>query len=63
MGGLCEECLFRGFLLDRVAKRCGGGAAAVTVAIVAQAVLFGTLHLYAGTFAFIYARSSPWRPR
>jgi membrane protease YdiL (CAAX protease family) len=33
----------------------GGGVAAIAVAIVAQSVLFGSLHLYAGTFAFLYA--------
>ena len=55
VGGLCEECLFRGFLFDRVEKLLGGGTAAIAMAIVAQAVLFGSLHLYAGTFAFVYA--------
>lgn len=55
VGGWFEECLFRGFLLDRVAKLLGGGAAAIGVAIVAQAVFFGSLHLYGGTFAFMYA--------
>jgi len=55
VGGLCEECLFRGFLLDRVEKLLGGGAIAIGVAIVAQSILFGSLHLYAGTFAFIHA--------
>jgi membrane protease YdiL (CAAX protease family) len=55
VGGLCEECLFRGFLLRRVEKALGGGVAAIAVAIVAQSVLFGSLHLYAGSFAFLYA--------
>ncbi|HUL56067.1 MAG TPA: CPBP family intramembrane glutamic endopeptidase [Usitatibacter sp.] len=55
VGGLCEECLFRGFVLDRIEKMLGGGAAAIAIAIAAQAVLFGSLHLYAGTFAFVYA--------
>ena len=55
VGGFCEELLFRGFLLDRVTKLCGGGALAIAVAVVAQALLFGTLHLYGGTFAFLYS--------
>ena len=55
VGGLCEETLFRGFLLQRVAALLGGGNAAIACGIVAQAVLFGALHLYAGTFAFLYA--------
>jgi uncharacterized protein len=55
VGGFFEECLFRGFLLNRVEKALGGGALALTVAVIAQAILFGSLHLYAGTFAFLYA--------
>ena len=55
VGGLCEETLFRGFLLRRVATVLGGGAAAIACGILAQALLFGALHLYAGTFAFLYA--------
>ena len=55
VGGLSEELLFRGFLLDRVAKLLGNTAIALAVAAVAQAILFGMLHLYAGSFAFIYA--------
>lgn len=55
VGGICEECLFRGFLLTRVEALLGGGRAALAIAILAQAALFGTLHLYGGTFAFMYA--------
>jgi len=55
VGGVCEECLFRGFLLNRVASLLGGGAWALAAAVVAQAAFFGSLHLYAGTFAFMYA--------
>jgi len=55
VGGFFEECLFRGFLLDRFEKMLGGGTVAIAAAIVAQSMLFGSLHLYAGTFAFIYA--------
>jgi len=38
-----------------VARLLGGGALALALGAVAQALLFGTLHLYAGSFAFIYA--------
>lgn len=55
VGGLSEETLFRGFLLTRVEALLGKNAAAVAAAIIAQAILFGALHLYAGTFAFLYA--------
>jgi CAAX protease family protein len=55
VGGLCEETLFRGFLIQRVATLLGKNAAAVAAAIIAQALLFGALHLYGGTFAFLSA--------
>ena len=55
VGGICEECLFRGFLLNRVEASLGGGPAALAGGVLAQAALFGTLHLYGGTFAFMYA--------
>jgi membrane protease YdiL (CAAX protease family) len=55
VGGVCEECLFRGFLLTRVEAALGGGPIALAIGVLAQAALFGTLHLYGGTFAFMYA--------
>ena len=55
VGGISEETLFRGFLLNRVESLLGKNAAAVAAAIIAQAILFGALHLYGGTFAFLYA--------
>jgi len=55
VGGFMEECLFRGFLLNRVAAMLGGSGAAIAVGIVAQAVLFGLLHLYGGVFACVFA--------
>ena len=55
VGGFMEECLFRGFLLTRVAELLGGEPAAVAAGIVVQALLFGSMHLYGGTFAFVYA--------
>jgi uncharacterized protein len=55
VGGFIEECLFRGFLLTRVSQLFANPAAGVAVGIISQAVLFGSLHLYGGAFAFIYA--------
>jgi len=55
VGGFFEETLFRGFLLNRVERLLGGGKAALAIAIVAQAVLFGLLHLYGGPMAMAYA--------
>jgi len=55
VGGFIEECLFRGFLLTRVSQLFANPAAGIAIAIVAQAVLFGSLHLYGGAFAFIHA--------
>lgn len=55
VGGFMEECLFRGFLLDRVARALGGSGIAIAAGVAAQAVLFGMLHFYAGWFASIFA--------
>lgn len=55
VGGISEETLFRGFLLAKVEALLGKKAAAGAAAIIAQAILFGALHLYGGTFAFLYA--------
>jgi membrane protease YdiL (CAAX protease family) len=55
VGGFMEEMLFRGFLLDRVATACGGRATGLAIAVIAQAVLFGLLHLYGGAFAMLHA--------
>ena len=38
-----------------MAALLGKSAAAVAAAIIAQALLFGALHLYGGTFAFMSA--------
>ena len=51
----CEEILFRGFLLNRVALLLGGGASATGIAVIAQAMLFGSLHFYAGPQACAHA--------
>jgi uncharacterized protein len=55
VGGFAEELLFRGFLLQRSSQACAGGALGLSVGIVAQALLFGSLHLYAGPFAFVHS--------
>jgi membrane protease YdiL (CAAX protease family) len=55
VGGFIEELLFRGFLLSRIGALLGGSRPALALAVVAQAVLFGMLHLYGGGFAFLYA--------
>ena len=55
VGGFIEEMLFRGFLLTRVSQLFANPRAGLVVGVVAQALLFGALHLYAGAFAFIFA--------
>jgi uncharacterized protein len=58
VGGFIEELLFRGFLLNRVEAFVGahaGGRVAAVVAVCAQAVVFGALHLYQGSFGFVFA--------
>jgi uncharacterized protein len=55
VGGFMEECLFRGYLTDRIATLLGGKALAVGFAIVAQALLFGSMHLYQGSFGALHA--------
>ena len=55
VGGFMEEALFRGFLLTRVSEVFANRNAGLVVGVVAQALLFGALHLYAGGFAFIFA--------
>lgn len=48
-----EELLFRGFVLGRLAQAGGGSRAALHGAIVAQALLFGSLHAYQGVGGFL----------
>jgi CAAX protease family protein len=55
VGAFIEECLFRGFLLTRIAQLFPAPSVGLALGVVAQAVLFGMLHLYAGSFAFLYA--------
>jgi hypothetical protein len=55
VGGFMEEALFRGFLLTRVSQLFTNRGVGLAAGVVAQALLFGALHLYAGGFAFIFA--------
>jgi len=55
VGGFCEEALFRGFLLNRVAAIFGDGSTGSIVGLIAQALLFGSLHYYAGAVACAHA--------
>lgn len=47
--GLCEEFIFRGYLLRQCVRWLGSG----TAAVVATSMLFGCLHLYEGTAAVV----------
>lgn len=55
VGGFMEECLFRGFLLNRVAEIFAGRALGLALGVVAQASLFGLLHYYSGSYAVVSA--------
>jgi uncharacterized protein len=55
VGGFCEEALFRGFLLNRIATLFGAGPMAVAVGVIAQALPFGSLHFYGGAVACAHA--------
>jgi uncharacterized protein len=55
VGGFIEELLVRGFLLNRIEAVFGGGRGATLIAVLAQAALFGALHLYQGSFGFVFA--------
>ena len=55
VGGFIEELLFRGFLINRVESLFGNAPGSTAIAILAQAVLFGTLHLYQGAYGFVFA--------
>ncbi len=46
IGGFTEEMLFRGVLFERLEKVIGGARAAVALAIILQAILFGQQHYY-----------------
>jgi membrane protease YdiL (CAAX protease family) len=46
--GVCEEILYRGFLLSYCFSLFGGGSAAVWYAVVVSSVFFGFAHTYQG---------------
>ena len=48
-----EEFFYRGFVLESVRRILGGGNAAMIVAIVVQAILFGAAHAYQGPVGMI----------
>jgi len=41
---LCEEVIYRGFLINRVAELAGGGKAGFRLGVVVSAVVFGLVH-------------------
>jgi membrane protease YdiL (CAAX protease family) len=55
VGGFCEKLLFRGFLINRVESLVGAGLPGQAAGVLFQAVLFGALHLYQGSFGFVFA--------
>ncbi|HTA66382.1 MAG TPA: type II CAAX endopeptidase family protein [Xanthomonadaceae bacterium] len=55
VGGFCEEALFRGFLLNRLATLFGGGPMGLAFGVLGQAMLFGSLHFYGGAVACAHA--------
>jgi membrane protease YdiL (CAAX protease family) len=48
-----EELLLRGFVLNRLLKLIGQSTGAAFLAVVAQAVIFGSLHLHQGANALV----------
>ncbi len=54
MVGFVEEFVFRGFVLDRIAKAFGTGALALSIAVPGQAVLFGLAHAYQGLEGMLF---------
>jgi len=55
VGAFAEELLFRGFLLNGVARVIGHAGVGLAAGVGAQAILFGMLHLYQGSFGFVMA--------
>lgn len=51
--GICEEIVFRGFIIFYLLALFEGGAYAVEAAIIGSAVLFGVVHAYQGGFALL----------
>ena len=53
--GFCEEFIFRGYLMNRIAALGRGTVLAWSFAIIMQAVLFGLVHLWAGPASLLTA--------
>jgi len=53
IGGFAEEMIFRGYLMNRMASALGAGWTGWLAATLAQAALFGTLHIYLGVGAIL----------
>ena len=52
--GFVEELLFRGFVLDRLAKAFGSGVLALGGALAGQAALFALAHAYQGVEGMLF---------
>jgi uncharacterized protein len=55
VGGFSEELLFRGFLLSQVSRMFESPVVGMATGLTAQALLFGSLHIYSGAFGFAFA--------
>jgi CAAX protease family protein len=55
VGGFSEELLFRAFFLNEIAGLLRPAWLGLSIAILLQAALFGSLHLYQGTIGFVAA--------
>ena len=49
MAALCEEVIYRGFIVTQAAQLMGGSRVALSVAVLVSAALFGLAHAYQGT--------------
>lgn len=58
IGGFAEECIFRGFLMRRVADTLSGGKLGWAIALFVQAILFGAMHHYLGPAGVVSAAVS-----
>ena len=58
IGGFAEEFIFRGFLMRRIADVFNRGKLGWAIALVVQAILFGTLHYYLGPTGVVSATLS-----
>lgn len=69
VSGFVEEFVYRGFIMDRIAKIFGASRGAWAIAFLGQAVIFGLAHAYgdlqlevfAGCIALLYAGLYLWQ--